>query len=150
FGIGAVAGGATDAIPVKISDRLMNRDAELNLAIQAGDVVSVPIDRPVYVYVDGAVRTPGRLEELASRPISLLQAIAKAGGVTERANLKAIQILRRASNGTQTDLKVSLKKIRQGKAPDREREDGDVVGCPETFFGARKKKPPCSTTGTSS
>jgi len=134
FVIRAAADGATDAIPVKISDLLMNRDPALNLAINPGDVISVPIDRPVYVYVDGAVKTPGRLEEIASRPITLLQAIAKAGGLTERANLKSIQILRRGSNGTQTDLRVSLKKIRQGKDPDPTLEDGDVVVVPETFF----------------
>jgi polysaccharide export outer membrane protein len=134
FVIRNIAGGATDAIPVKISDLLMNRDSELNLAINPGDVISVPMDRPVYVYVDGAVKTPGRLEEVASRPISLLQAIAKAGGVTERANLKAIQILRRGIDGTQADLRVSLKKIRQGKDPDPMLEEGDVVVVPETFF----------------
>jgi len=134
FVIRALAGGATDAIPVRISDLLMNRGPELNLSISPGDVISVPIDRPVYVYVDGAVKTPGRLEELASRPISLLQAIAKAGGLTERANLKAIQILRRGSDGTQADLRVSLKRIRQGKDRDPVLEDGDVVVVPETFF----------------
>jgi polysaccharide biosynthesis/export protein len=134
FVIRSIAGGATDAIPVKISDLLMNRAPDLNLAINPGDVISVPIDRPVYVYVDGAVKTPGRLEELASRPISLLQAIAKAGGVTDRANLKSIQILRRAGDGTQTDLRVSLKKIREGKDRDPILEEGDVVVVPETFF----------------
>src|SRR2546426_7524445 len=89
FVIRAAADGATDAIPVKISDLLMNRDPALNLAINPRDVISVPIDRPVYVDVDGGVKTPGRLEEIASRPITLLQAIAKAGGLTERATLKS-------------------------------------------------------------
>jgi polysaccharide export outer membrane protein len=134
FVIRSVAGGATDAIPVKIGDLLMNRDPELNLAVNPGDIISVPIDRPVYIYVDGAVKTPGRLEELESRPITLLQAIAKAGGVTERANLKSIQILRRGSDGMQGDLRVSLKKIRQGKDRDPVLEEGDVVVVPETFF----------------
>ena len=55
-------------------------------------------------------------------------------GVTERANLKAIQILRRGSDGTQGDLRVSLKKIRQGKDRDPMLEEGDVVVVPETFF----------------
>jgi len=134
FVIRSIAGGATDTIPIKINDLLTNRGPDLNLAVSPGDVISVPIDRPIYVYVDGAVKTPGRLEELASRPISLLQAIAKAGGVTERANLKTIQILRRASDGTQGDLRVSLKRIRQGKDPDPVLEEGDVVVVPETFF----------------
>jgi polysaccharide biosynthesis/export protein len=134
FVIRAAADGTTDAIPVKIGDLLVNRGPALNLPVSPGDIISVPIDRPVYVYVDGAVKTPGRLEELASRPITLLQAVAKAGGVTERASLKQIQILRRGSDGTQSDLRVSLKKIRQGKEPDPVLEDGDVVVVPETFF----------------
>src|SRR2546428_3802670 len=132
--IRTVASGATDAIPVKITDLLMNRDPELNLAINPGDVISVPIDRPVYVYVDGAVKTPGRLEELASRPISLLQAIARAGGTTERASLKGIKILRRGPDGTPTDIPVDPKRIRQGKQPDPPLAEGEVVVVSETFF----------------
>src|SRR2546425_10260676 len=132
--IRAAPEGTAQTIPVRVGDLLMNRNPELNLAVQPGDVISVPIDRPIYIYVDGAVKTPGRLEELASRPISLLQAIAKAGGVSERANLKAIQILRRASDGTQGDLRVNLKRIRQGKEPDPMLEEGDVVVVSETFF----------------
>src|SRR3989441_1008851 len=134
FVIRAEPDGTAQTIPVAVGDLLMNSNPELNLSVQPGDVVSVPIDRPIYIYVDGAVKTPGRLEELASRPISLLQAIAKAGGVSERANLKAIQILRRASDGTQGDLRVNLKRIRQGKEPDPMLEEGDVVVVSETFF----------------
>src|SRR5262245_33941544 len=134
FVIRALAGGATDAIPIKIDDLLTNHDPEVNLAINAGDVISVPVDRPIYIYVDGAVRTPGRLEELASRPISLLQAIAKAGGATERANLKEVQLLRRGKDGTQSDSRVNIKQIRQGKQRDPILEDGDVIVVAETFF----------------
>src|SRR5262245_45222292 len=43
FVIRALAGGATDAIPVKIDDLMTNLDPEVNLAINAGDVISVPI-----------------------------------------------------------------------------------------------------------
>ena len=132
--IRAAPEGTTETIPVGVGDLLMNRNPELNLAVQPGDVVSVPIDRPVYIYVDGAVKTPGRLEELASRPITLLQAIAKAGGTTERASLKGIKILRRGADGTQTDIPVNLKRIRQGRQSDPLLEEGDVVVVPETFF----------------
>ncbi len=132
--IRAAQEGPAQTIPVRVGDLLMNLNPEYNLAIQPGDVVSVPLDRPVYIYVDGAVRTPGRLEELASRPITLLQAIAKAGGTTERASLKGIKILRRRADGTQTDVPVNLKRIRQGRQSDPLLEDGDVVVVPETFF----------------
>ena len=107
---------------------------DLNLPLQPGDILSVPVDKPVYVYVDGAVKTPGRLEGLASRPISLLQAIATAGGPTDRASLKSVQILRRNEKNVQTVLKVNLKRIRRGKDADPILQNGDVVVVPETFF----------------
>jgi len=126
--------GAGGTITVSVSDLLVNRDPALNQAVRPGDVISVPPDRPVYVYVDGAVKTPGRIEQLASRPLTLLQVIAKAGGATERANLRAIQVLRQGKDGTQTMLEVNLKRIRQGKEADLVLGEGDVVVVPETFF----------------
>ena len=132
--IRARAGGGVDKSPVDVLALMTGRDPALNLTIQPGDIVSVPLDRPIYIYVDGAVKTPGRLEELASRPITLGQAIAKAGGATDRANLKAIQILRKGKDGEQTTLSTNLNRIRKGKDPDQVLQDGDVVVVPETFF----------------
>ena len=119
---------------VNVDALMVNRDPGINLEIRPGDVVSVPVDRPVYIYVDGAVGSPGRLEEMESRPISLLQAIAKAGGATERANLKKVQILRQVEAGGQNVLTVNLKRVRKGRDPDPMLRDGDVVVVPETFF----------------
>jgi polysaccharide export outer membrane protein len=128
------SGGESDKIAINVNDLLVSRNPALNLPVEPGDVVSAPIDRPVYIYVDGAVKTPGRIEQLASRPITLLQAIAKAGGATERANLKAVQILRQSPDGTQTMVEANLKRIRRGKEPDPILGEGDVVVIPETFF----------------
>jgi len=128
------ATGSTETTPINLNDLMMNRDPALNLPVNPGDVISVPIDRPVSIFVDGAVKTPGRLEEVASRPITLLQAIAKAGGATDRASLKSVQILRRGEDQTKSSSRFNLKRIRQGKDPDPILEDGDVVVVPETFF----------------
>ena len=126
--------GGDEKVTVNVIDLMINRDPALNLAMQPGDIVSVPIDRPIYVYVDGAVKTPGRLEEESARPITLVQAIARAGGATERANLKAVQILRKDKGGGQTVLTANLNRIRKGKDPDPVLQDGDVVVVAETFF----------------
>ena len=91
--------GTSDRIAISVEGLLVNSNPNLNVPIEPGDIISAPLDRLVYIYVDGAVKTPGRIEQLASRPISLLQAIAKAGGATERANLKQIQILRQSPDG---------------------------------------------------
>jgi polysaccharide export outer membrane protein len=134
FVIRADPGGGHQRIPVDIEALMTSRDPSLNLVIQPGDVVSVPRDRMIFVYVDGAVGKPGRYEQPASRKITLMQAIAKAGGATERANLKKVQILRKGPSGKQTTMLLSLTRIRQGKEPDPVLQDGDVVVIRETFF----------------
>lgn len=121
-------------IAVNVQDLMTHGDSAINVAIQPGDVISVPNDRPVYIYVDGAVKTPGRIEQLASRPITLLQAIAKAGGATDRANLKKVQILRQDTTGTQAVIAVDAHRISRGKGQDPVLHEGDVVVVPETFF----------------
>ncbi len=126
--------GTAERIPIPIESLLVNRDPGLNLDIWPGDVISVPEDRPVHIYVDGAVKRPGRLEETESHPISLLQAIAKAGGLTDRANLKGVQILRPKPDGTQEVIRANLKRIRKGIDPDPVLQDRDVVVVPESFF----------------
>jgi polysaccharide export outer membrane protein len=118
---------------IDIQRLITHKDPALNVAIEAGDIVSVPIDRPIYIYVDGAVKTPGRIEQLESRPITLLQAIAKAGGATDLANLKKVQVIRKGG-GTQETVVLNVQKIRDGKAADPTLQEGDVVVVPETFF----------------
>ena len=44
---------------------------------------SIPIDQTLNVFVYGEVRTPGVIPYLSSKKITLLQAIAQAGGPTE-------------------------------------------------------------------
>lgn len=132
--IRASPGGGHDRIAVDIDALMTSREPALNLPIEPGDVVSVPPDRILHIYVDGAVREPGRIEQASSRRITLLQAIAKAGGATDRANLKKVLILRREASGTQTSLEVNLVRIRGGEDPDPILSDGDVIVVPETFF----------------
>ncbi len=128
------ADGSAERLPINVNDLMASRDASLNLPIRSGDIISVPIEEEVYIYVDGAVKKPGRFEHPASRSITLLQAIAKAGGTTDRANLKEIQVLRKGEDGTQTVIQVNLKRIRKGKDLDPILQDGDIVVVQETFF----------------
>ena len=96
--------------------------------------VNIPVDRPVYVFVDGAVKSPGQVEGRASRTMTVLQAVARTGGLTERANLRGVHILRKGPDGRQIRLPVNLRDIRKGKSDDIVLEDGDVIVIPETFF----------------
>jgi len=132
--IRGAASGKTERIPIHVQDLMAHRNPALNVPIQSGDIISVPIEQDIYIYVDGAVKKPGRVDHPASRSITLLQAIAKAGGTTDRANVKEIQVLRKGEDGTQIVLQVNLKRIRKGKDLDPLLRDGDIVVVQETFF----------------
>lgn len=126
--------GRVERLHLDLDDLVIRGNPELNLALAPGDVINVPIDRPIYVFVDGAVKTPGQVESKSSRPITLLQAISRAGGLTERANLRGVHVLRRTADGGQQRIPVNLRDIRKGKADDIDLVDGDVIVVPETFF----------------
>ena len=59
------------------------------------------------VYVTGEVNKPGALP-LTGAPMSVIQALAMAGGFTEFANKKDVRILRKGPSGMQT-LKFNYK-----------------------------------------
>ena len=129
-------GSGPKRIAINVSELMSGQDPSLNLQIEPGDVISVLIDPPAYVYVDGAVNSPGRIEQRSSRPLSLLQAIARAGGPTQFANLKEVQILRGGvAEGKQAPpMIVNLKRVRKGEARDPLLKDGDVIIVRESFF----------------
>jgi polysaccharide biosynthesis/export protein len=127
-------GTGTERFELDLDELITRGNPEVNIAVKPGDIINVPIDRPVYVYVDGAVKNPGQIEGKLSRPVTLLQAVARAGGLTERANLRGVHVLRKKADGTQQRIPVDLKDIRKGKADDPVLEEGDVVVIPETFF----------------
>lgn len=117
------------------ADRLIERgDVSLNVALEPGDIVTVPHQRTHYVYVNGAVRTPGQVDFLSSEGITVLQAITAAGGLTERANSGSIHVIRQRPDGTQERIKVNLKKIKKGNETDLPLEKNDVVVVGEWFF----------------
>lgn len=126
--------GATTRIDVDLDDLMINGNPELNIPILAGDVINIPIDRLLHVYVDGAVKKPGEVEYKTSRPLNLLQAIAAAGGLSERASQKGIVLIRNHPDGSQEILKIDLKAVRKGKEPNLVLENGDSIYVPETFF----------------
>jgi len=126
--------GAATRIDIDLDDLMINGNPLLNISLAPGDVINIPIDRLLHVYVDGAVRKPGEVEYKSSRPLNLLQAIAAAGGLSERASQKGIVVIRARSGGVQEMIKVDLKAVRKGKQDNFELENGDSIYVPETFF----------------
>jgi len=79
--------------------------------------------------------TPGALQVKTSKGITLLQAIAQAGGTTEGASRSGITIKRKdRKTGQEIKTKVNLKDVIKGRKPDIELNEGDVVFVPESIF----------------
>ena len=73
------------AATIDLEKLIYGADPALNVAIQPGDVVYAPIEEKITVYVNGAVKNPGGYEFRHGDQITVLRAITKAGGITERA-----------------------------------------------------------------
>lgn len=104
----------------------LGEDTKDNVEIRAGDTIIVA--RAGIVYVVGDVARPsGFLIE--DNTLSVLKALALAGGGTRTSALAKTRILRQTPNGIQ-EIHVNLKKVLYAKAPDMALVKGDVLFVP--------------------
>jgi polysaccharide export outer membrane protein len=80
------------------------------------------------------VTQPGALKFKISERVTLLKAIAQAGGWAEGAKQSAVVITRKDKSGKETKIRVNVKDILSGKRKDIPLEEGDVVFVPESFW----------------
>ncbi len=120
-----VAAGLT---PRQLTDRLKELySGELDRPTVSVIVRSFSAQR---VYVDGEVNQPGELE-LVGR-LTVLQAIAKAEGLTDRAKAKQIIIIRRGPERAPYTIPFDIRSYRKGWVDDLTLEPFDVVFVPRT------------------
>ena len=123
--------GKQTRIVINLEDLLINGNQDLNIQLQPKDVVNVPIDQTLTVFVYGEVKSPGAIPYLSSKKITLVQAIAQAGGTTEWAKRTRILIKRRDKRADkEIKFTVNLKKMISGKIAELVLEQGDVVIVP--------------------
>ena len=101
-------------------------DTQDNVDVLPGDTIIV--SRAGIVYVVGDVNRPSgfRIED---NTITVLKALALAGGSTRTSALSKTKILRETPNGIQ-EIPVNLKKVLYAKAPDMALVKGDVLFIP--------------------
>ncbi len=83
------------------------------------------------IYVTGAVLRPGRVN--ADRPLTALEAVMEAGIDYNKANLKAVRVIRKTSGQT-VHHTLNLKRILNGQQDDQFKlQPQDIVYVPEKF-----------------
>jgi polysaccharide export outer membrane protein len=126
--------GSTARKSVDLRKLVYDADPALNLTVAPGDIIYVPAVETVRIFVSGAVKNPNLYEVPRSEPVTVLKAITLAGGTTDRAAEKRVQVIRMDGNGSRTSLAVNLKKVKKGQAEDPVLQKDDLVLVPEAFF----------------
>ena len=125
--------GLSDQVAVSATDLIVNADPRVNIPIFPGDLINVPGVVDVLVYCLGEVQQPGAISFKSSERITVLTAIARAGGLTDRAGTR-VSIKRNGPAGQQSMLTADYKRILAGKDPDVTLQSGDVLVIKESFF----------------
>lgn len=125
--------GLSDQVTIDLDDLLVRGDPRVNIPIFPNDLINVPVTVEITVYCLGEVSKPGALAFKSSERITVLTAIAHAGGLTDRAS-KKILVKRASPADGRTEVTVDYNKIIAGKEPDLELRQGDVIVVKESFF----------------
>jgi polysaccharide export outer membrane protein len=116
---------------VSVKAILDARSPEENILIRPHDVISVP--RAEMIYVTGQVMRAGGFVLNERESMSVLEALALAGGIDAFAAPQHSRILRRASAGQdRTEITVDLKKTLEAKAEDIALHPDDILFVPNS------------------
>lgn len=125
--------GLSDQVSIPLDDLLVRADPRANLPLRANDLVNVPAAVDVVVYCLGAVKSPGAVNFKSTERVTLLAAIARSGGLTDRAS-NTLRIKRADAPAGSPELTADYKRILAGKDADVELHNGDVLVVKESFF----------------
>lgn len=126
--------GLSDQVTVAVADLIESLDPDVNLPILAGDVINVASARMLTVHLLGAVKTVGSLTFKNTERVSVLTAVARAGGLAETASRKIAIKRKDPQTGRLDETLVDFRRILDGKDPDVDLQDGDVLVAKESFF----------------
>lgn len=124
-----------DAEPITVilgTDPKMTDEA--NIPLMAGDTVIV--SKVGNVFVVGQVKTPSAIPLSSNAPITVMRAIAMAGGLNYGAALSRVVIIRKTPDDQHVEIQMDLKKVMHGKERDVALASDDVLLVPTNGFKA--------------
>jgi polysaccharide export outer membrane protein len=117
----------SQSAPITVSlPRNLADDLQDDIEIFPGDTITVP--RAPIIYVVGDVGRPAGLL-VDNGTLTVLQALALAGGTNHTAKLSGVRIIRKGPVGM-TETKVPLKRMLEAKAPDMNLQSDDILFVP--------------------
>lgn len=120
-------------LPVNFERLMQDGDPGQNIYLEAGDYIYLPAGASDEVYVLGSVSFPQPVAAPGGGALSLVAAVAGAGGTIKDAALTQVAIVRGSLAAPRIAI-VDYKAIVQGKATDVRLEPGDIVYVPQSGF----------------
>ena len=117
--------GNTETISIDVTDLLQNAKTELNIRINAGDVINVL--PALSVFAVGEFARPGEFPLKYGKPITVAQAVALGG-----AKKSAGTIIRYHADRTKEEIPVNIEKILDGSADDLPLLANDILFVPSS------------------
>lgn len=124
------AGGKFYVARIALAPLLDGRSPELNVLVAPHDVLSVPHAEQVYVI--GAVEKAGAFPLRGDRPVTVMGALAMAGGLAPYAESREARILTPNPDGGRSETPVDLKAILAGRGADRPLAREEVLFIPRS------------------
>jgi polysaccharide export outer membrane protein len=122
------------SLVIKLDALLLKANPKYDIPIYPGDIINVPGSQFLDIYVFGQVKNPGAVRmKKGSDEVTLLRAIAQAGGFTDRARRGKVMITR-TENGVEKKINVDVKEILGGSRKDFVLQAFDVVFVPESIL----------------
>ncbi len=125
--------GLSDQVSIPLDELISRTTPKVDLPVFADDVINVEKTHPVTIYLLGEAAKTGAIPFKSTDRVSLLTVIASVGGLSDRAS-PHLQIKRRGADGKLTEIEANYKRILEGRDPDVELRDGDIVVVKESFF----------------
>jgi len=124
--VGAQTGGESIEIPIK--QLIQTGEAQWNVPIYPGDVVKV-VPAGTF-YVAGDVSHPGGFPLRDFEYVSVIQALAMAGGPLKTSDLRHSVIIRRDAEGNRVEQEIDLRKARKGEDAEIALGENDILFVP--------------------
>jgi len=123
---------AADKVSIELKKLLYSEDTALNIDIKPFDIISV--SRAGIVYLAGAFVHPGGYVLDDKDTITVMEAVAMAGGIGGNARTSQAKIIRRsdASATAGTEIPFDLKKLLKGKSSDIVLAANDILFLPNS------------------
>jgi polysaccharide biosynthesis/export protein len=124
-------GDRTNLVDYNYSNK-SSQAVDQQVLVNPGDIVLVA--KAGIVYVLGDVNRPGAFPMANNESnMTMLQALALAGGLTKTAKQGQARLIRKETDGSYSDKKISVGDLQQGKKPDMAMLPGDVLYVPFSF-----------------